>query len=789
MEGKQFDRCVRRLKCNWWFIGGWLRRKAARELAADNSPRAVGALARAWVESKDRRLHQLAGQSIEQVSQPAAIAAVCEVWMQTRHAGLGSLIATREWIPTTSPQLRVLTALLCDKGDRLSNGNADIVSPLVAAASDADLQIATRARAVLPKFKKADTIDEFCRIWSETRAPLLDEFLLQAGYVPRQPPKVRVLIALRNDQGAKLKADGPEVVEPLALACSDQNAEIATRARAVLVSLTNLEAHDAVCRVFNDQGVESAKEAAIANNWSPKEDLARAVFYFLTGQWERYDELDFDRHLLRTAFGAAQSELRQRLLAQMRAAGRADLLTSAVGLGEARGAAGMLPEAELRSVIGMLEKHQEWGKLWGLVFEVPFVWSARLVRMLREAKWQPEREDAREVFAQLHGLLAQGLPEQPEALGSLMPVAVCLANARVVGNVNAVAFARDRPVIAIGTGHRKLALWNFQNSKLEWTRGGFAHSIGRVAFSIDGLLLCGERTNGSDSCGLHVCDGDCVRRLGEHNGSVTGLEAINESLIMTTGRDQRVALWDMAGGRCTASREFGFWPRGLKLSPDRKRAVLSHSGVAIIDLPGLEMFQDGDDAFAGVARTVCFSPDGTSVIAGKVSGKVLALPVDGKERRRARPVSVEHVGEITGLASLTGRSAVLTGDARGLIRFITWPQQALLGRINVQGRRLTSLHVSNDEAFMVTGDSDERIGFWDIRGLEVPVLLSRPLIQATPTHLGIAASFRQAQEVPAEARNALAFLEVLLRYKFRYDIEIDEITGIQPGEFDIEIEG
>jgi hypothetical protein len=72
--------------------------------------------------------------------------------------------------------------------------------------------------------------------------------------------------------------------------------------------------------------------------------------------------------------------------------------------------------------------------------------------------------------------------------------------------------------------------------------------------------------------------------------------------------------------------------------------------------------------------------------------------------------------------------------------------------------------------------------------LVLPVLLSRPLVQATPTHLGVAASFRQAKELPTEARNALAFLEILLRFRFRYDIEIDEIRVIQPGEFDIEIQ-
>jgi hypothetical protein len=101
-------------------------------------------------------------------------------------------------------------------------------------------------------------------------------------------------------------------------------------------------------------------------------------------------------------------------------------------------------------------------------------------------------------------------------------------------------------------------------------------------------------------------------------------------------------------------------------------------------------------------------------------------------------------GEITGIGALNKRTVVVTANSQGDIEFIAWPQQTLLGEAKVKALRLTSLHISADEAFMVTGDSDEKIAFWDIRGLELPVLLSRPLATATPTHLAIATTFQQA---------------------------------------------
>ncbi|MCR4413717.1 MAG: hypothetical protein NUV77_14955 [Thermoguttaceae bacterium] len=44
------------------------------------------------------------------------------------------------------------------------------------------------------------------------------------------------------------------------------------------------------------------------------------------------------------------------------------------------------------------------------------------------------------------------------------------------------------------------------------------------------------------------------------------------------------------------------------------------------------------------------------------------------------------------------------------------------------------------------------------------------------------------QPWPDALRRTLTFIERVLLYRFRYDIEVDEIQTIRPGEFDIEIE-
>jgi hypothetical protein len=57
----------------------------------------------------------------------------------------------------------------------------------------------------------------------------------------------------------------------------------------------------------------------------------RALFYFLTGQWEQYESLDFDHTLLRMVYEAGHEDLRKRIAEQARRAGRVDWVEVVTG--------------------------------------------------------------------------------------------------------------------------------------------------------------------------------------------------------------------------------------------------------------------------------------------------------------------------------------------------------------------------------------------------------------------------------------------------------------------------
>jgi WD40 repeat protein len=284
-------------------------------------------------------------------------------------------------------------------------------------------------------------------------------------------------------------------------------------------------------------------------------------------------------------------------------------------------------------------------------------------------------------------------------------------------------------------------------------------------------------------------DGQRVR-LGCHTGSITALEPAGETLVLVAGRDHRVCLWDSASGQSVADQSWPFWARGARAAHDGARAVLLHHGLTLLELPKLvEVARSPRYSWRGVCRAATFAPEGDALIVGKANGEVWVCRQEAGQLRPEPAPWRRHPQEVRGIELLPRRPVVITGAADGQIQFTSWPNRGAIGAVHNAGQRLTSLHVSPDGAFMVTGDSDATMSLWDLRALDVPRLFAQPLVQAVPAQLAAVSALLTDAALPAHARPPLRFLEVLLRHRFRFDIEVDELTSIQHGEFDIEVEG
>lgn len=676
-------------------IGGWLRRRAAQELARNGTPGAVQVLAEALIRSDDKQVRDLALE-----------------------------------------RLRCLTA--------------------------------------------PPQVDALCAVWAKTRHPTLEKIVVEGGLAASKPADLKVLVALKAGRIEPLTDGGGEVVEPLAQALEDADRDIAGGAKLALERLKKTEAKEALCRLLIEREHPTARDIALTAGYVPRDEHRRALFFFLTEQWERYETLDFDRRLLRTAYDAADAALRQRLTEKLRKAGRTDFLTVLVG-GDYRSRAAEMTPREADLLLQVMEASDEWAKLWPLAFELPFHWSQQIVKAISGKGWRPEPEDEQALFRELEALALAGMVEDEKE----MPPALLRARARVPGRINDVAFSPTGPIIAIGTGRQRVGLWDFQRGEMQRILNRFARSVGQVVFTHNGTLVCAERTNSDSPCAVYAWrDGqsDGVY-LGQHDASVTAVEPLDDSQVLTAGRDHMVTVWDITGRGKVREKKVEDWARAARISPNGQQAALLHRGVTLMDLSQMKVLAQMPDS--GVSRCVDFAPDGDKLILGKFNGEVVLCERKGQRLRKANAIFARHEGQVQGVEMLPDRPVVVTAGSEGLVRFTSWEDGTLLDSIQVPGKRLTSLKVSPDGAFMAVGDSDASTSLWDLRATGI---FSRPLARSSPADLSIARTLSADGSQPPKIQRSLRFIEKVLHHRFQYEIEIGEAPTIKVGEFDIEIE-
>ncbi len=746
-------------------------------------------------ESRDESstLRQAARHALVQVDDDAAVGRLVRCWIEDRGADLRQLIAEREVLPESMVDARVYAALLTGRREAITSMTPKVLTPLVAALHDEDSAVREQARLAVGELSDARTRGEVankvCKEWVECRAPELEELIVAEQLLAKRPPKARVLSALKLGRPEKVKAAGADVVPPLLEALDDPDPVIAEAAPAVLRSLSRDSARNALCLeamyAADGAGNPAAEAAAREAGLLPEGDGDRAGWLFLTEQWQRYDELDFERNLLRSFYAAAPRLLQERITAKIRRSGRTEYLT-VVGGGDYRSRAAEMREDEAAFMVGMLIQNRERRKLWKLVFELSLAQSVRSLQALAELDWRPEAQDDRAVYERLLGLIGRGVEFSPEAASRWIPPAVRRATAHVKGRVNDLAMSPSRPLIAIGTNDRRAALWNFQTGEIEdsWR---YQKVVGRVAFTADDHFVCSEgKASGYPSTLRVYADGN-VREL-EHPDMITGLQPAGDSRLLISRRDETVMLFDAETGQVLGETAYDFWCRDVCVSPDGERALLLHEGLSLVELPGLGLMSESNRYLRNsVLKCAAFAPGGKEYVIGTHNGRVIVADEDHKGELRISRRNLFFYDQVAGIACQERSKMIIAADMGRHIDFYDWERRGNLGRLNVgKSWRITSLHVSPNGDFLSVGHRDDTMSFWDLRISDIPRMFASPFASAAPRQLGAVQALKQ-QNPHAELAPALDYLECVLQYRFRYDIEIDELQSIRLGEFDIEI--
>jgi hypothetical protein len=643
------------------------------------------------------------------------------------------------------------------------------------------------ARQAIASLKKGRSVDTVCEVWMRTRSAWLGDLIRERRWVAATPAPARVYSALQCRRSAKLENMGVEGVAALLEACQDGDEQIAALAQQAVASLKKQAARQAICQAVILQNDPQARRAADLGGYLPEELPQRAVYLFITEQWQAYQALDFDHRLLRMAYKASEAELRKRIMETMRAAGRSDLLAVITG-GDQRNRPAVLAADEANFIVQMLAENREWAALWDKALELPLAASQRSLQILTQNGWRPPSSDESRLYEELVALAARPMQITAEAARRQLPPALPRARARAASTrINDLAFAPTQPVLALGTSGRKVALWNFQRGEREKLLDrAFAHAIGKVAFTRNGNLLFAERTNGRASCSLYLLEEGRTQQIWKQWGSITALAPVGESRILLAGRDQQVSILDPGAEKTLShSRTFPFWARDAAVSADGRQAALVYDGATLIRLPDLDPLPRMSNGLSRVTRVAAFALNDEALLLGRYNGEVRVLDFSRQSLER-RPL-VKHGGRVEGIACLKRQGITITSSTDGGVQFTNWARRATLGKIQASEGQITSLRVSPDEAFMALGCADASISLWDLRPLQVPDLFTQALALATPNHLAALRLLIDQPQIPVELKNAMRYIEGVLRFRFRFDVEVSAAPEILPGEFEIEL--
>lgn len=770
---------------------GWLvQRKAARRLAKDHTTRSTQALAQAALDHPDSSVRRIARRAIEKISNQAGVDAVCRVWQATRSAWLAKLISEKGWIASKPDDLRVLSALQANQIERLANGKASLIACVVQVASEEkDPTLVQRACSTLEQIQKPTGIDALWAAWFETRLPFLEKVLLGINTPARKPIEIRMVSILKTSKPEAAYNLSADLVPFMLQLAHDRDGNLSRSAHLVLQNLTEEDARQALCQQVIDTGDSVAQAIATELRLVPDQNSQKALFLLLTEQWEAYHTLDFDQRLLHLSYQAASESLRKRILDAIRSGGQTQLLSAIAGK-DYRSQVSTLSGSESKTLVQILAEAQSWQKLWDSLPELPYPAALQAIRSLSANGWQPLDNSEREYFVHLATLAQLEIEAAPEKISPAIPPAVLRAQIHLhKGRLNDLCFAPYQSTLAIAASNRKIILWDMHKGRIQEVISGFSRSVGRVAYSGDGRLVSAERSREiQHPCWVYQHDGEQINPIWQTSGPITALVPWQQHGLLTSGRDGRLTLLDLDQENARVNTlQLQDWPRGICLPADNDLALLWGKSLEWVNLPSLIPAEHLQHARSihNIPRQAALLPQQNQLCLGFSDGSLQIFKLS--EMAPITPSPTAHTSPVLAIEALPSSQAWLSASVLGEIHFHALPDSTSNRKTVQHAGRLTALRISPDGAFLATCDQASNLLLWDCRPLQIPQLLDQPLGLGTTAHLGALQSLLEQRGLPPTISNAIEFVHILMRFRFRYAVELSQAAEPQAGVFDIHL--
>jgi WD40 repeat protein len=542
----------------------------------------------------------------------------------------------------------------------------------------------------------------------------------------------------------------------------------------------NKTAQETICLLFIRHEDHQARALALNNGYRPEDPEQQALFYFLSGEWEAYETLDFNNNLLVNAYEASGRSLRRRLLEHSRYTGQMNWLRGIGSSGEIRWISD-LTDADWELVMRRLLEDEKPDDLWRLAQVAPPVWSAAILDRLARRGWSPAREEEQDGFVDLSALARESLsnPLKIQPRKSLYVPAADLIS---------LAIHPNGRLLAAGSNDQRIFLWKLPEGSLNETPLiGPAPVTRAAAISPNGDLLA-SAANDQRIRVFRLQGGQVVKTLEGHRAMIRSLIIHFDGRSMySAGFDGSIRFW-----------RFPYGPELKMLQPGQAEIFSLALGAG-----GNHLLSAGADCLVRVWTL----PEGTAV--REMAG---------------------HKDTITHLAASQSSELVASAGRDGMIRIWNYVSGGLVRAIENAGGALTALCLHPNDQVLIGGRSSGEISLWSLStGREIdrltghrhPVtgLVLSPqgdtlystdsgghlnslkvwdlrtfLTIRLPGEVGrpgaseeIEAQIRQANNRSQAEETWLKFAAAMAGWRQRFDIEIGEFEPIHIGEFDIEL--
>ena len=623
--------------------------------------------------------------------------------------------------------------------------------------------------------------------------------------------------------------------------------KVITIALEALRNLRDQKSIDVLCKSWVESQDSQLQSLIRKRNYQPSEAITKALFYFLLGEWQKYEDLDFNQSLLSKAYQSASQELQKKIVERARKSGRIELikiLTSAKnGFDVAE-----ITDQSWEAFVDILEVQLDRKEIWRFLYNAPAIYSKKLLDRLAVSSFEQflqEDKDKLKVLLSLSRktkdndfMLIRYLDiEEPKYLDipelsssrhtfAISPdgdrLALCDYDYFRLFNTRPTEAGKNIRLYSLPDGdHIQTFLGNTHELNSLWNLNTDPYNSNNIAISPNGHIILASV--GSMASYVHLwslSDGNYTKIFyghGGHGGGITSLAISPDGHILALARkgnssEGAIYLYSLPNGNHIKTIKYDTKQDAKKKRPDFCHSLaISPDGCILAayigPCIGLYSLPDGNYIKTLYSNKPCFGKDLVISSNGRFfatnNGRLFStndnqdgninlwsLPDGNHIKSLKRPT----VGDSDTLA-ISPDGCVLVSNSGSDINLWSLPDGKLIKTLHgVYPNLPLRLAFSDNGCYILlalrpkyrklsTGHERALWALWSIDNHNIPIS------QLTSQDIKKIKSRIQSPTLDEGICNALKFTLALIDLRQQFDIDIEDSSNdIPSSEFDIEIE-